>query len=112
MRKRKVKIEVKYKVWLEKDGEIIMGQGRELLLKYIDETGSILHASKMLNISYRKALHYIRAMEERLGKKLVESQRGGYTRGGSTLTEDAKKLLKHYENIVKEFEKLKSKLEK
>ncbi|MEZ0323011.1 MAG: ModE family transcriptional regulator [Hydrogenothermaceae bacterium] len=105
-------MEIKYKVWLEKDGEIIIGQGRELLLRYIDKTGSILQASKMLNINYRKALYYIRATEERLGKKLVESHRGGYNRGGSVLTEDAKKLLRDYENIVKEFEKVKKKFEK
>lgn len=105
-------LKINYKVWLEKDGEIIIGQGRELLLRYIQETGSIHQAAKKLNINYRKALYYIRGMEERLGKKLVESYRGGAKRGGSTLTEDAKELLAEYERIIKSIDKTVKKLEK
>lgn len=105
-------MEIKYKVWIEKEGDIIMGQGRETLLKYIQETGSILKAARKININYRKALYYIRSMEERLGTKLVESRRGGYSRGGSTLTKDALELLDEYNKIVEKFENLKKRLER
>lgn len=108
----KIQVQIKFKVWFEKDGEPIMGQGLESLLKAIDETGSIYQAAKKLNMNYRKAFFMIREMEQRLGKKLTESYRGGHTRGGSTLTDTARKLLDHYEKVVREMEKLATELEK
>lgn len=104
--------EVKYKVWIEKDGEIIIGLGRDELLREIEKTGSIKKSAENIGISYRKALYYIDAMEKRYGKKIVESVRGGYGGGGSKLTEEGKKLLKEFEKVVKEFEKAKEKAEK
>lgn len=107
----KIHVQIKFKVWFEKDGEPIMGQGLESLLKAVDETGSIYQAAKRLKMNYRKAFFMIREMEQRLGKKLTESYRGGHTRGGSTLTDDARKLLDRYERVVSEMEKLAKKLE-
>lgn len=108
----KIHLQVKFKVWFEKDGEPIMGQGLESLLKAVDETGSIYQAAKKLGMNYRKAFFMIREMENRIGKKLTESYRGGHTRGGSTLTDTAKKLLDHYEKVVREMERLSKELEK
>ncbi len=107
-----MKYEIKYKVWLEKDGDIVMGMGRDKLLREIDKQGSIAAAARNLGLSYKKAWNYIKTMEKRIGKKLVETQKGGATGGGSKLTKEAKKLLKEFEKIVKEMEKTKRKLEK
>ncbi len=104
--------EIKFKVWLEKDGEIIMGMGREKILREIEKEGSISAAARKLGISYKKAWEYVRNMEKRLGFKLVTSKKGGASGGGSTLTEDAKELLKQFDNIIESFEKTKEKLEK
>ncbi len=103
---------IKYKVWLEKDGEIVIGMGREKILREIEKTGSIASAAKNLGISYRKAWKYIKTMEERLGIKLVESKKGGKKGGGSKLTPEAKSLLREFEKVLKEFEKTKRKLER
>jgi len=105
------KISIKYKVWLEKDGEIIIGMGREKLLKEIDKTGSIKKAAENLGISYKKAWEYLRAMENRLGKKLVETRKGGKSGGGSALTPYAKKLVKDFEKVQLSFENLRKTLE-
>ena len=105
-------MEIKHKVWLEKDGEIIIGMGRESLLKAIKETGSILKASERVGINYRKALFYIEAMEKRTGQKIVITFRGGKEKGGAKLTEFGEGLLKDFESISKEYEKLKEKLER
>ena len=105
------KSKIKYKLWLEKDGEIIIGLGRDKLLREIQKTGSIKRASENLGISYKKALEYIKAMEKRTGKKLVETKRGGKERGGSKLTPEAKKLLEKFEHIKKEFDNLIKQLE-
>ncbi len=105
------KISIKYKVWLEIDGEIIIGMGREKLLKEIDKTGSIKKAAENLGISYKKAWEYLRAMENRLGKKLVETRKGGKSGGGSILTPYAKKLVKDFEKVQLSFENLRKTLE-
>lgn len=112
MARKKQGIKIRFKVWFEKDGEPIMGQGLEALLKAIDQTGSIYQAAKALNMNYRKAFFMIKEMENRLGKKLLESYRGGYTRGGSKLTEEARKLLDQFEKVIAEMEILAKKLEK
>ncbi len=91
-----MKMEIKSKLWIEIDGKPIFGRGRRFLLEAIDNHGSINQAAKEINISYRKAWGYIRAMEERLGLKLIERQTGGRNGGGSTLTESAREFLKKY----------------
>lgn len=108
---KKQQIKIKFKIWFEKDSEPIMGQGLEALLKAVDETGSIYQAAKKLKINYRKALFMIRETEKRLGKRLIESYRGGYTRGGSKLTQEAVNLLNNFEKVMLEIENLVKKLE-
>lgn len=105
-------IEVKYKVWIEKNGEILIGLGRETLLKEIEKTGSIRQAAENMGITYRKALYFLNAMEKRAGKKIVETFRGGPGGGGSRLTEYGKQLLDEFEKVVKEFERAKRKASK
>ncbi|NPA52778.1 MAG: LysR family transcriptional regulator [Aquificae bacterium] len=100
-----MKYKVKFKVWLEKDGEIIMGLGREKLLKAVKKHGSISKAAKEVGISYKKAWSYIKAMEKRLGKKLVETKIGGAGGGGSRLTKEAEKLIKEFDKILDKIEK-------
>lgn len=112
MESQEHKIQIKFKVWFEKDGEPIMGQGLESLLKAIEETGSIYRASKKVGINYRKSFFMIKEIERRLGKKLVETRRGGNTRGGSTLTDTARNLLNKYEVVMIEIEKITKTLEK
>ncbi|MDI6727667.1 MAG: LysR family transcriptional regulator [Thermodesulfovibrionales bacterium] len=97
MQKSHSDMEIKSKLWIEVDGEPVFGRGRRFLLHAIDRYGSINQAAKEINISYRRAWSYIKAMEERLGIKLVERQAGGKNGGGANLTDDARKFLKQYE---------------
>ncbi len=90
-------IRIKSKLWLEIDGRPVFGRGRRFLLEAIDKYGSINQAAKEINISYRKAWGYIKAMEERLGFKLIERQTGGRNGGGANLTEKAREFLNKYE---------------
>lgn len=89
-------IKIRSKLWLEIDGLTVFGRGRGFLLEAIDRHGSINQAAKEINISYRKAWGYIKAMEERLGFKLIERRTGGKDGGGATLTEEARQFLKKY----------------
>ncbi len=95
-------MKIKSKIWLEKDGEIVIGSGKALILKAIDEEGSISRAAKKVNMSYRRAWSYIRIAEERLGSSLVIKLRGGKGGGGAVLTEYAKNLLKIFEELETE----------
>ena len=90
-------MEIKSKIWIEVDGMPVFGRGRRFLFEAIDEHGSINQAAKKINISYRKAWSYIKAMEVRLGIKLVERQAGGRNGGGATLTKEARAFLKKFE---------------
>ena len=89
-------MEIKSKLWIEVDGQPVFGRGRRFLLEAIDRYGSINQAAKEINISYRKAWGYIKAMEERLGFRLMERQAGGKNGGGATLTDEARAFLKKY----------------
>ena len=46
---------IKSRIWIEVDGEILLGEGRVSLLKAIEKTGSLSKASKSLGMSYKKA---------------------------------------------------------
>lgn len=94
-------MEIKSKLWIEVDGRPVFGRGRRILLEAIDKYGSINQATKEINVSYRKAWGYIKAMEERLGFKLVERQTGGRNGGGATLTHDAHQFLMKWEALEK-----------
>jgi molybdate transport system regulatory protein len=90
-------MQIRSKLWIEVEGKPVFGRGRRFLLQAIEKHGSINQAAKEINISYRKAWGYIKAMEERLGIKLIERQTGGKDGGGAILTTEAKEFLKRYE---------------
>lgn len=72
-----------------------------LLLKYIDEYGSIMKASKKTGIPYRTALKNIEIMEEKLESSIVSTQRGGKGGGGaSSVTDIGKQILWEYTKLT------------
>ena len=99
-------MEIRSKLWIEVDGKPVFGRGRRFLLEAIDKHGSINQAAKEINISYRKAWGYIKAMEDRLGIKLIERQTGGKNGGGAVLTEEARAFLKNFEALEKGMQEL------
>jgi len=80
------RLEVRSKVWLEVDGEPLLGEGRERLLRLIEQEGSISAAARAMTIPYRKAWSYLENMEKKLGFALVERHKGGARGGRTTLT--------------------------
>ena len=71
----------------------------------IEKYGSILAASKSLNMSYRAAWGKIKTTEQRLGKPLLARQVGGVSGGGSQLTPFGKALVKKFEYLQSLVEK-------
>lgn len=86
---------------LKLDDKIILLNKRKFkLLKYIDECGSIMQASKQAHIPYRSALKYIENLENDLNNTIVSTKRGGKGGGGgSKLTEEGKHVLKEYRKV-------------
>jgi molybdate transport system regulatory protein len=91
-------MEIKHKIWLEKDGHVVFGPGRDGLLKTIAEHQSLNSAAKTLKMSYRAAWGRIKASEKRLGVKLVEVDK---TKQGMHLTDAAKKFIDRYDKLEK-----------
>jgi len=89
-------MEIKYKVWLEKDGEVVVGNGKVGLLKMVSDLGSIQKAAEKMGMSYRHAWGMIQKIEKRSGFKLVETQVGGKEGGGARLTPQGNELLNQY----------------
>ena len=92
-------MEIRYKIWLEKDGKVIFGQGREKLFEAIEECHSLNAAAKKLNMSYRAAWGRLRASEERMGVRLIES---GAAKKGMTLTPAARALLDRFRQLERD----------
>lgn len=96
-------MKLKWRFWFEKEGRPIMGKGGAEILKAIEQHGSISHAAKSLDMSYRFVWNYIEKMENRIGK-VVERERGGKAGGKTTLTPRGKSLLEQYQVVEKQLE--------
>mgnify|MGYP006365356769 CR=1 FL=1 len=58
-------MEVRVKVWIEDENKnLIFGSGKTEILEYIEQTGSISKAAKLLDMNYKKAWSHIKILEE------------------------------------------------
>jgi len=89
-------MEVKFKVWVQKEGEVVAGDGKVRLLRLIERHGSIQKAAQENGMSYRHAWGAIRKMEMRSGLKLVENHAGGRAGGGARLTAPGRDFVARY----------------
>jgi molybdate transport system regulatory protein len=96
-------IRIRTKLWLELDGELLIGEGRARLLRLIQEKRSINSAAKAMGITFRRAWSMVKDMEDTIKVTLVSKKRGGLGGGTTTLTPIAVELLEHYEKILAEF---------
>jgi molybdate transport system regulatory protein len=90
---------IKSRIWIEADGNILLGEGRVNLLKAIDEEGSLTKAAKSLGMSYKKAWSLIDAVNKRAEKPVTTSSIGGKGGGGAQLTAYGKSLVEAFETI-------------
>lgn len=97
-------MKAKVKIWIEDDNEnLVFGGGKTQILELIDETGSIMEASKRAGMNYKKTWSHIKILQEYIDDELVIVSRGRNS-GGTVLTPKAKEL-------VEKFKKLKSEVE-
>jgi len=92
-------VKIRYKIWLEKEGQVVFGKGREELLKAVEDCRSLNAAAKKMKMSYRAAWARLKASEQRAGIKLVESDGLGK---GLHLTPEARELLRRFTALENE----------
>ena len=96
-------MEIKYKIWNEKNGKVVFGKGRDDILKAVDEQRSLNAAAKKLEMSYRAAWGRLKASEERMEMKLVEI---GVKDKSMQLTQKARAIIARFEKLEKDVEEL------
>jgi len=90
---------IKSRIWIEVDGNILLGKGRVNLLKAIEQTGSLSKAAKALKISYKKAWNLVNDVNVRAQNAVVKTSIGGKGGGGAILTPYGKSLIDIFESI-------------
>lgn len=98
------------RIWISKGKQHFLGGNRIALLEKIDEVGSINHAAKTMNISYKKAWEIVNSIKNVSGHEILESKTGGRGGGGSQLTDYARNLVKIYRSMESEHKKLTDKM--
>lgn len=87
---------INFKIWIEKDGQKILGRGPIALLKAVDELGSLRKAAFAMDMSYTKAWRLVTTLENALEISILEKRIGGSTGGSSTLTAEGIQLIERY----------------
>ncbi len=100
---KKPGLNVKGSLWIEHNEVPFFGPGPVELLERIEETGSISTAAKQMNMSYKKAWEMISKLNAQTSNPVVIVKAGGKKGGGSTLTEEAHRLIKYHHDLRSRF---------
>jgi len=93
-------LKVKSKFWIvDERGRPVFGSGRCRILEQIEKLGSIRAAADSLGMSYRAVWGKLRAAEERLEIKLVETFPGGGRNRGARLTPEAREIIAMFHKL-------------
>ena len=84
--------------------EKAFGPGMVVLLEEVERTGSLQRAARSMNMAYSKAWKMLKVAEKEWGFALTDRETGGKDCGGSTLTPQAKALMKAYAGFRSEAE--------
>jgi len=90
---------IKSRLWIEANGEILLGEGRVRLLKAIDQTGSLSKAARSIGMSYKKAWSLVDKVNSRAEKPVISTSVGGTKGGGTALTDYGRELVTTFEQI-------------
>ncbi len=95
------------KVWIEYEGNPVIGKGGAEILESIAKENSISKAAETRGMSYRYVWNYLQKIEKTIGEPIVDTYKGGKAGGGGAkLTATGKSLLAEYtrlESYLSEF---------
>ena len=87
------------RIWLEVDGEKMLGHGRVELLERIQVSGSIRQAALQMKMSYKQAWDLINQMNANFENPIVISQRGGKGGGKAIVTQEGVALIAKFHQL-------------
>jgi molybdate transport system regulatory protein len=93
-------LQIRSKIWIERGDAVVLSEWRVSLLEAIDATGSLRQAAEDLDVPYRTAWDRVKATEEELGIRLLETTSGGADGGGSQLTPRAREICRQFRRIT------------
>lgn len=86
----------KFKLWIEKKGGKVFGDGPCDILQRVSRTGSLRTAAMEIRMSYSQAWRLIDTLERKLGFPLLVKRAGGASGGGSELTVQGEELVRRF----------------
>ncbi|GAC1314891.1 MAG: hypothetical protein NVSMB24_40020 [Mucilaginibacter sp.] len=93
------------RIWLEINGEKVLGHGRVELLERIHNSGSIRQAALQMRMSYKQAWDIINHMNTCFSSAVVISHRGGKGGGNAIVTENGLNIIREFQRLQKELRK-------
>lgn len=97
-------IQIKGRLWLERDGETFLSWGRIVLLERIRELGSIAAAARSMEMAYSHAWSMVADMNRLAGEDLVARTFGGKNGGRAWLTPAGEEAVANFLNMADKFQ--------
>lgn len=100
---------IRFKCWVEADGEKLYGPGPNELIKQIQQEGSLSKAAGNMNMSYKKAWDMVQRLNKHCAQPLILLKKGGQHGGGAEVTHHALKIIEEFEKFQQQLEALSKK---
>ena len=97
-------MQIKGRLWVEKEGQNYLSWGRVVLLERIKEHGSVSAAAKSMKMSFSHAWQLVESMNSLADEPLVAKQTGGKGGGGAWLTPAGEKAVADFWGLVASFQ--------
>ncbi len=98
-------MQIKGRLWLEKDGETFLSWGRVVLLERIRDLGSIAAAARSMEMAYSHAWSLVANINRLAGEELVSRTFGGKHGGRAWLTPAGEAAIAQFWDMVDKFQK-------
>ncbi|MBZ9730616.1 LysR family transcriptional regulator [Salegentibacter sp. JZCK2] len=97
---------IKFKCWVEYEGEKFYGPGPNELIKQIKKEGSLAKAAGQMNMSYKKAWSLVQRLNNNSEDPWVILKKGGQHGGGAEVTPNAIKAVQEYDKLQQKINEL------
>ncbi|OGP69908.1 MAG: ModE family transcriptional regulator [Deltaproteobacteria bacterium RBG_13_60_28] len=97
-------VQIKGRLWLERDGETFLSWGRVVLLERIHELGSIAAAARAMGMAYSHAWSLVAEMNRLAGEDLVARTFGGKNGGRAWLTPAGEAAVANFWQMADKFQ--------
>lgn len=93
------------RIWIERGGRAVLGQGRLELLEEIERSHSISAAARRLGMSYRRAWLLVQSMNAAAAEPMVQLATGGSGGGGARLTVSGRRAMTIFQAVSAELKR-------